>query len=226
MVILKNIYVTILALFVGILFLGCAPSGLDFERSEEVSSNAEQGGYIVHTSEEIVPHDTNPLNESVDVIHTVDDGKTYVFGEGDTLKVTVFQEKDLSGDYKVDNSGFISFPLIGKIKAAGLNANGIVRVIEGKLAVGYLRNPDVMVEVSSYRPFSILGEVGAPGNYTYTEGFSIADAVAVAGGFTYRANQKSFELLRRHEGGWDKLEMRVGDDVRPGDIIYVRERMF
>ena len=203
----------------GILFLGCAPTGLDFEQSQ--ISNAP-------SMSESAYYDTNPLSEPMEVAHDKENvmGNAYVFGEGDTLKVTVFQEDDLSGKYKIDSEGYISIPLIGKVKAAGLTADAVIHMVEEKLSEGYLRNPDVMVEVSSYRPFSVLGEVGAPGNYSYTEGFSVADAVAVAGGFTYRANKKGFELLRREQKGWNKLEARVGDYVRPGDIIYVRERMF
>ena len=214
----------------GILFVGCAPSGLDFEQSH--ISNAPPTSQTVSVENDLVkgevPHDTNPLSEPMDIVNAEENvvGNAYVFGEGDTLKVTVFQENDLSGKYKIDNAGYISFPLIGKVRAAGLTADAVVHMVEEKLSQGYLRNPDVMVEVSSYRPFSVLGEVGSPGSYSYTEGFSVADAVAVAGGFTYRANKKGFELLRRDQQGWSKLEARVGDYVRPGDIIYVRERMF
>lgn len=214
--------------FVGILFLGCAPAGLDFEQSQVSDAYLSKGKKVNDLNEEKIVHDTNPLSESNVQIKAVSEvhESAYVFGEGDSLKVTVFQEDDLSGEYKIDNAGFISFPLIGKVKAAGVSADVVVRMIEEELSQGYLRSPDVMVEVASYRPFSVLGEVASPGNYPYMEGFSIADAVAVAGGFTYRANRKGFEVLRRQQGDWKKMETRVGDDVQPGDIIYVRERMF
>jgi len=151
----------------------------------------------------------------------------YRLGPGDRLRIIVFGQKDMTGEFAVDGSGLLSFPLIGQVKAAGLTAEGLEREIANKLKPDYLRNPNVSVVVLTYRPFYIVGEVKTPGSYAYVTGMSVINAVAVAGGFTYRAKESSFYLDRTSKDG-KKSRIDAGPDtqVQPGDVITVRERYF
>lgn len=161
------------------------------------------------------------LNEDI-----ASDLKLYRFNTGDSLRVLVYGEDDLSAVYKINAEGTISFPLIGVINLAGLNVYEAESLISDQLANGYLKNPSVSVEVTEYRPFSVLGEVNDAGNYSYQEGMSIADAIASAGGFTYRAHKNQFETLRRSDEGWNRVFTSIDAPLLPGDVIYVRERLF
>ncbi len=149
----------------------------------------------------------------------------YVLGVDDNLKITVFNETDISGQFKISSTGTISMPLIGNINAAGLTVSQLQDSIEKSLAKGYLKNPRVGVEVLNYRPFFILGEVIKPGSYTYVNGMTVINAIALAGGYTYRAHKGDVDLKR---GGPNALGARVGEEtpVLPGDVINVRERFF
>ena len=151
----------------------------------------------------------------------------YRLGAGDRVRIIVFGQKDMTGEFAVDGSGLLSFPLIGQIKAAGLTAEGLEREIANKLKPDYLRNPNVSVVVLTYRPFYIVGEVKTPGSYAYVTGMSVINAIALAGGFTYRAKESSFYLDRTGKDG-KKSRIDAGPDtqVQPGDVITVRERYF
>ena len=150
---------------------------------------------------------------------------TYRLGSGDRIKLTVFRHEDLSGEFALDGAGNFSMPLIGEIQAYGLTTNELVTRIQEKLQEGYLVDPQVGVEVLNYRPFYILGEVKTPGSYPYVNGMTVLNAVALAGGFGYRAKQEDFLLQR---GGSNVQGAEVGGDtaILPGDIITVQERFF
>lgn len=151
----------------------------------------------------------------------------YRLGPGDRLRIVVFGQKDMTGEYAVDGSGLLSFPLIGQLKAAGLTAEGLEREITNKLKPDYLRNPNVSVVVLTYRPFYIVGEVKTPGSYAYVTGMSVINAVALAGGFTYRAKESSFYLDRTgKDGKRSRIDAGPDTQVQPGDVITVRERYF
>ena len=173
----------------------------------------------------LVPENQS-LNSDVASSEISSDLKLYRFNTGDSLRVLVYGENDLSATYKINAEGTISFPLIGMINMAGLNVYEAEKEISAKLANGYLKNPSVSVEVIEYRPFSVLGEVNDAGNYDFKEGMSIADAIASAGGFTYRAHKDQFETLRRSDDGWDRVFTSINGPLLPGDVIYVRERLF
>ncbi len=151
----------------------------------------------------------------------------YRLGPGDRLRIIVFGQKDMTGEFAVDGTGLLSFPLIGQIKAGGLTAEGLEHEITNKLKPDYLRDPKVSVVVLTYRPFYIVGEVKTPGSYAYVTGMSVINAVALAGGFTYRAKESSFYLDRTGKDG-KKSRIDAGPDtqVQPGDVITVRERYF
>lgn len=121
----------------------------------------------------------------------------------------------------------MSYPLIGQIPAGGLTAAELEKALIGKLSPGYLKDPSVSVEVLTYRPFYIVGEVRTPGSYAFVNGMTVLNAVALAGGFTYRARESSFYLTRTDEGGSkSKLNATPETAILPGDIITVRERYF
>ncbi len=149
----------------------------------------------------------------------------YTLGVDDKLHITVFNEPNLSGDFQVASTGLISMPLIGDVRAAGYTATQVQNEIVGKLAAGYMKSPHVSIEVSSYRPFFILGEVMKPGSYTYVNGMTVINAVALAGGYTYRADKDGIKL--KH-GGLNGAEgtAQEGSPVFPGDVVTVPERFF
>lgn len=147
----------------------------------------------------------------------------YHLGPGDKVRVNVFGDKTLSNDYQVDGAGTFSFPLIGAVKASGLTSKELEAHLEKKLKE-YMRAPNVSVEILSYRPFYIVGEIRNPGSYPYVDGMTIINAVAIAHGFTYRAREDTFYIQRKSDRG--KIEARQHTRVLPGDVIIVRERFF
>jgi protein involved in polysaccharide export with SLBB domain len=149
----------------------------------------------------------------------------YVLGSGDKLKITVFGETDLSGPFEVSSTGMVSMPLIGQVRAAGNTISRLESIITEKLKEGYMKDPRVSVEVQGYRPFFIVGEVMKPGRYDYVNGMTVITAVALAGGYTYRADKDGITL--KHAGASAK-EAPVKEDagVVPGDVIRVPERFF
>jgi polysaccharide export outer membrane protein len=150
----------------------------------------------------------------------------YKLDAGDRLRVIVFGEMDLGGEYEVDGGGYVRLPLIGQLQAGGLAVNEFETSMKAALEAGYLRNARVSVEVINYRPFYILGQVNKPGEYPYVNGMSVLNAVAVAGGYTYRANESTVYIRRR--GASEETLARADQmtRVQPGDIITVRERFF
>lgn len=151
----------------------------------------------------------------------------YRLGSGDRVRITVYDQPELSGEYQVDGTGALAFPLVGQVQAGGLTAAGLEQALVSKLKPDYLKDPSISVEVLTYRPFYIIGEVRAPGSYPYVSGMTVINAVAVAGGFTYRARESSFYLSRADEDG-ERTKLTVTPDtpVQPGDVITVRERYF
>ncbi len=150
----------------------------------------------------------------------------YQLDAGDKLRVIVFGEMDLGGEYEVDGSGFVRLPLIGQLRAGGLAVNEFENSMKEALEKGYLRDARVSVEVINYRPFYILGQVNRPGEYPYVNGMSVLNAVALAGGYTYRANESSVYIRRRGAMEESLAPVDQRTRVNPGDIITVRERFF
>ncbi len=150
----------------------------------------------------------------------------YTLGSGDKLRVIVFGEADLSGEFLVDGTGAVSVPLIGEIAAEGKTVREFQRALELALKDGYLNDPRVSAEVISFRPFYILGEVNRPGTYPYSDNLTVFNAVAVAEGFTYRANQKVVYIRRDGEMAESQYSLTSTTVVRPGDTIRIAERIF
>ncbi len=149
----------------------------------------------------------------------------YRLGSGDKVKVTVFRHPDLSGEFSLDGSGNVALPLVGEIEAGGLTSRELEQKIVARLSDDLIREPQVGVEILNYRPFYILGEVKTPGSYPYQNNMNVLNAVALAGGFSYRAKQDGFLLQR---GGSNSQGVVVKGDAQllPGDIVTVRERFF
>lgn len=150
----------------------------------------------------------------------------YLLDAGDRVRVTVFEQEGLTNIYAVDKAGYISFPLIGAVAARGRT----LQQLEGQIAVqlrnGYLRDPDVSAEIDRYRPIFVMGEVGAPGQYSYVPGMTVQKAIASAGGYTPRANQANADITREINGKVMTGRVPVSDPLLAGDTIYVRERLF
>jgi polysaccharide export outer membrane protein len=155
---------------------------------------------------------------------SVDDN--YRLGTGDKLKVNVYGEDDLSGEFIVDGSGQVQLPLVGQIKAASLTVHEFVEEVQKILGEKYLRDPKVSVQIENYRPFYIMGEVNKPGEYPYENGLNVLGAVALAGGYTYRANDS--DVYIRHNGSAAEVVSPASAQTRinPGDIVRVPERLF
>ena len=149
----------------------------------------------------------------------------YRLGTGDKLKVVVFGEEDASGEYEVDSNGTIAARLLGRIQVKGLTVSDVEQaLIEQYRSRGYFRNPRISIELVNLRPFFILGEVEKRGSYPYINGLTVAQAVAVAGGYTYRASRSRITIQRV---GAPKEEAATEDTpVYPGDIVRVPERFF
>lgn len=150
----------------------------------------------------------------------------YTLDAGDRLRVLVFGQDGLSNSYAVDAGGAITMPLIGAVPARALTAAELARAIAARLRQGYIREPHVAVEIEAYRPFFILGEVTNPGQYPYVPHMTVENAVAIAGGFTPRAQRRTVALTRPLAGAPLRAEVPLAHPVRPGDTILVRERWF
>ena len=150
----------------------------------------------------------------------------YVLGTGDRVRVTVFGEPDLSGEFEIDATGKVSLPLVGDIRIGGQQLRQAEQTVADRLAQGYLASPRVNIEVLNYRPFYIIGEVNQPGSYPYVNGMSVLTAVAVAGGYTYRAKQDRVILTRANDPQRRRYRASPDTPVLPGDVVEVPERLF
>lgn len=150
----------------------------------------------------------------------------YRLGAGDKLRMIVFGEENLTGEYVVSAEGRLALPLIGEIMAKDISVGQLRQIVEEKYKQGYLKEPSISLEVLTYRPFYILGEVNKPGEYPYTSGLTVMKAVATAQGYTYRANTK--KVFIKHTGGAAEQPYQVDSQtlVAPGDVIRVAERFF
>lgn len=150
----------------------------------------------------------------------------YTLDTGDRLRVIVFGQDNLSRSFTVDASGYVAMTLIGSVKARGATTRQLEQRIAGALSGTYVKDPRVSVEVEIYRPFFILGEVENPGQFPFVNGITIENAVAIAGGFTERANERKIRVTRRLGEENVTSYMPSFETVRPGDTIYVKERLF
>jgi len=151
---------------------------------------------------------------------------SYKLDAGDKLRVVVYGQEGLTNSYAIDAGGSITMPLIGAVHARGRTPAGLAAEITAKLRNGYIREPSVAVEIESYRPFFILGEVAAPGQYPYVPNMSVESAVAIAGGFSPRARRDVVTLTHIDGSGSMRVAVPLGTAVGPGDTVLVGERWF
>jgi protein involved in polysaccharide export with SLBB domain len=145
---------------------------------------------------------------------------------GEKIRVTVFGEDKLSGDYDIDPNGLVSLPLAGTVKAAGLTQAELEAQLATKFRSEYLKNPKVTVAIASFRPFYIMGEVERPGEYQYKSGLNVLSAAAMAGGTTYRASRTNVLIQRAGETAMREYPLATTVPVLPGDLIRIPERYF
>jgi polysaccharide export outer membrane protein len=150
----------------------------------------------------------------------------YRLDAGDKLRVVVYGQDGLTNTYSIDAGGSITMPLIGAVAARGRTTAELASAITAKLRNGYIREPSVAVEIESYRPFFILGEVAAPGQYPYVPNMTVESAVAIAGGFSPRAKRDEVTLTHTGASGTARYTVPLGTAVSPGDTVMVGERWF
>lgn len=150
----------------------------------------------------------------------------YALDTGDRLRVIVYSQRSLNRSYSVNDSGYISIPLVGQVKARGLSTKQVERSIARILRRKYLKDPKVSVEVATYRPFYVLGQVQTAGQFPYAIGMTAETAAAIAGGYTARADERKFRVSRVYKGRRYTLMVSRNFPIFPGDTVYVRERFF
>ena len=167
-----------------------------------------------------------PMPGPVVVAQPVAYDSAYQLDAGDKLRVVVYGQEGLTNTYAIDAAGSITMPLIGAVPARGRTPAGLAAEITAKLRNGYIRDPSVAVEIESYRPFFILGEVQAPGQYPYVPNMTVESAVAIAGGFTPRAKRNMVTVTHTDAGGSGRYVVPLGTSLSPGDTVFVGERWF
>ena len=151
----------------------------------------------------------------------------YQLGANDRVRIIVFGQPTLTGEYTLDGNGVLAFPLIGNVDANGQTTKQLQKTIVSKLDPDYLQNPSVSAEVITRRPFYVIGEVQKPGNYPYVTDMTALQAVAMAGGYTYRARQNNLYLKRLDANGrMIRVAATPETKVKPGDTVEVKERYF
>jgi protein involved in polysaccharide export with SLBB domain len=204
---------------------GSAPSGRSKRRRWQLAAAALAAGALVGCGSAVdrftATYSAAPAEESIGLLASI-----YRLGPGDRLRIRVFGEPDLSGDFLVDSSGAVDLPLIGDVAAAGAPVSDFQQRVVAAYKDGYLRDPKVSIEVLSYRPFFILGEVRNSGEYDYKSGLTVQDAVAIAGGYTYRANATTAYIRRAGADEERPFELSQRVLIYPGDIVRIPERFF
>ncbi len=155
-----------------------------------------------------------------------EDTADYVLGHGDRIRITVFGHDDLTGEYLLSETDTVSLPLVGVLDFDGATLGEAQRIVVDALKPDYLVDPRVSVEVLEYRPFYIIGEVNDPGAYPYVNGMTVIEAVALGGGFSYRARTNRVMVIRATDETRTENEIDVNDKVLPGDVVRVAERLF
>ena len=201
---------------------GLAPQGID-----SVVYGAQRGPVVVAQPMPVAVG--GPLVAPVAMpaaYSALGDEGPYTLDSGDRLRIVVFGQEGLTNSYAVDAGGHITMPLIGSVEARGLTTEELSRLIADKLRQGYIREPHVAVEIEAYRPFFILGEVTAPGQYPYVANMTVETAVAIAGGFGPRGFRKTVTISRTISGQQMRMTVPITCPIRPGDTINVQERWF
>lgn len=231
-----RLVLTAFAIFLPILLGGCAqtweqnppaaaPGGLGIMSNGDI----EEGPDAVSSVSQLPSHTKQGIQPPFGTQGTAaayEFGPGYKIGAGDRLTIRVAGETELTNDYVVDGAGNISMPYISTTHVGGLATPEVERVVAARLRAGYLRNPSVSVQVTTLRPFYILGEVTTAGSFPYQPGMTVQNAVAIAGGYGPRANQGDVLVTRRNVKGTETFKVPVTAQIYPGDVVYIRERWF
>jgi polysaccharide export outer membrane protein len=181
----------------------------------------QAAGYAVRRVQVVQPAAPQMVPVAVDF----DDGP-YTLDAGDKLRIVVFGQDPLSNNYTVDAQGAIAMPLIGTVEARGMTTAQLGNAIAGRLRQSFIRDPSVAVEIETYRPFFVLGEVMYPGQYPYVPNMTVENAIAIAGGFTPRAFRATVTISRKLNGMPARTVLPLRAPLRPGDTIEIGERWF
>lgn len=184
------------------------------------------GGAIAALSNSFASPAPMPVGYAAPMAAPVRYDSSYHLDAGDRLRVVVYGQEGLTNSYAIDAGGSITMPLIGAVPARGRTPAGLAAEITARLRGGYIRDPSVAVEIESYRPFFILGEVAAPGQYPYVPNMSVESAVAIAGGFSPRARRDQVTLTHTDSSGSVRVMAPLGSSLSPGDTVLVGERWF
>jgi len=177
------------------------------------------------------PRDDTPIvpdisNSQVPAPNATPASADYKLGPNDRTRIIVFGQPSLTGEFVLDGNGVLAYPLVGNINARGMTPSQLQQTIAQKLDTDWIKNPSVSVEVSTRRPFYVVGEVQKPGSYPYVTDMNVLNAIATAGGETYRANMHEFWIKRKQSGRIVRVEANQESTLQPGDTVIVRERYF
>ena len=190
-------------------------NGFPTPQQPPVVTIAERSGFGEPAHPPLLPPAPHAVAES--------DGP-YLLDTAAKLRLFVYGQPNLSRVYTVDHGGMITVPLIGAVKARGLTTFDLEGVVKRRLGAEYVRNPQVTIDIQQNRPFFILGEVRNAGQYPYVSGMTVQTAIAIAGGYTERASERSFRITRRINGYVDQIEAPSDYVIKPGDTVFVYER--
>ena len=216
---MRGVRAAILCLLTALALSGC------MRRSAPVAAGQPQGdidSFAYGPSYGMAPAPAAYAAAATPVVHDA----AYRLDAGDKLRVVVYGQEGLTNTYAIDAGGSITMPLIGAVPARGRTPAGLAAQIAAKLRNGYIREPSVAVEIEAYRPFFILGEVAAPGQYPYVPNMSVESAVAIAGGFSPRALRDRVTLTHTDHSGSSRFVVPLGTALGPGDTVLVGERWF
>ena len=191
-----------------------AASAAQSELDARMYGAPQPASYAVRRAAQVVP-----------VAVAFEDGP-YTLDSGDRLRIVVFGQDALSNNYTVDAQGQVSLPLVGAVAARGLTTPQLGGAIAARLKSGFVRDPSVAVEIETYRPFFVLGEVTFPGQYPYVPNMTVENAIAIAGGFTPRASKDKVTITRKIQGVPARSTLPLRYPLRPGDTVEISERWF
>jgi polysaccharide export outer membrane protein len=216
---LRRLFVVVLALLA---LAGCARQA---PRYAAVPMPASELDARMYGAPQPASYAVRRVAQVVPVAVSFEDGP-YTLDSGDKLRVVVFGQDALSNNYTVDAQGAVTLPLIGAVEARGLTTSQLGGAIAGRLKQSFIRDPSVAVEIETYRPFFVLGEVTYPGQYPYVPNMTVENAIAIAGGFTPRASKDKVTITRKVQGVPARFALPLRQPLRPGDTIQVSERWF
>lgn len=205
-------------MLLALLWFACAGT-LQAQSAADVTVLAQDQATVL--AQDQVP---DQAQDPIEGLSEADSG--YRLGPRDRVLVKVFNHEDLGGEFELDGDGRFSMPLIGVVEAAGLTLPELQRLLIRRLKPDYLVNPRVSIVVRNYRPYYLVGEVQSTGSFPYVAGITYLTAIAMAGGYTYRARKDVVYVIRSNDPEQEEIKLDANEKVQPGDIVRVAERLF